>query len=120
MRIIINRLKIAAGIMRSGSFGTMVMFTLFFVIIGAILVSGQTSGTPGTAVNQTQNYRIGPGDLIDVVVSQSQQLTRTGVRVDNQGMIQLAMLMTWAPRSRIWPPPKSTSQRKAAWVCFTL
>jgi len=42
--------------------------------------------------NSTQNYRIGPGDVIDVTVTQSTALTRTGIRVNNEGLIQLPML----------------------------
>ena len=39
-----------------------------------------------------ENYRIGPGDILDVVVSKNDTLSRTGLRVSNQGTIQLAML----------------------------
>ncbi len=44
--------------------------------------------------NQPPNdiYRIGPGDLIDVVVARNETLSRNGVRVDSQGNIQLPML----------------------------
>ncbi len=41
---------------------------------------------------QDTNYRIGPGDVIDVNVSNNAQLSRTGIRVNNQGMIQLPMI----------------------------
>ena len=61
---------------------------LLFSVAGAAAISGQTP----TPANQDPNYRIGPGDIIDVTVSQSSQLTRTGIRVNNQGMIQLPML----------------------------
>ena len=27
----------------------------------------------------------------------------------------MAQLITWAPRSRIWPPPDSISQRNVPW-----
>lgn len=72
MRNILVRLKIAAG-------------------LGLLFVTAIYGQTP-TPAAQDPNYRIGPGDIIDVNVSQSPQLTRTGVRVNNQGMIQLAML----------------------------
>jgi len=39
-----------------------------------------------------QDYKIGPGDILDVVVSKNETLSRTGLRVGNNGMIQLAML----------------------------
>ena len=83
MRLIIKRSKIAANFTFAG-----------IVLMFAIGISGQDSSeTPtGTVTNQNPNYRIGPGDVIDVTVSQSVQLTRTGIRVNNQGMIQLPML----------------------------
>ena len=39
-----------------------------------------------------ENYKIGPGDVIDVIVSKNDVLSRTGLRVTNQGTIQLAMM----------------------------
>jgi polysaccharide export outer membrane protein len=39
-----------------------------------------------------QNYRIGVGDVIDVVVSQNERLSRNGIRVNNTGGIQLPMM----------------------------
>lgn len=76
------------------SFATFIFFTVLFLVAGVYLVSGQAvNSTPSApSPNRNQNYRIGPGDVIDVNVSQSPQLTRTGVRVNNQGMIQLSML----------------------------
>jgi polysaccharide export outer membrane protein len=38
-----------------------------------------------------ENYRIGPGDVLDVIVSKNETLSRSGLRVSNQGTIQLAM-----------------------------
>ena len=40
----------------------------------------------------SENYRIGPGDIIDITVSKNDALSRSGVRVTNTGTIQLAML----------------------------
>jgi polysaccharide biosynthesis/export protein len=37
-------------------------------------------------------YRLGPGDVIDVVVARNETLSRAGVRIDNEGKIQLPML----------------------------
>lgn len=39
-----------------------------------------------------ENYKIGPGDVIDVIVSKNEILSRTGVRVSNLGTVQLAMM----------------------------
>lgn len=36
-----------------------------------------------------ESYRIGPGDLLDIVVSKQADYSRDGVRVDNNGMIQI-------------------------------
>lgn len=62
---------------------------IFFVIgLSFAIMNGQDSASPLT----TENYRIGPGDVIDVIVSKNVDLSRTGVRVDNGGGIQLAMM----------------------------
>jgi len=63
-----------------------------FLALLLFLITASTTVTAQESANQNPNYRIGPGDIIDVNVSQSPQLTRTGVRVNNQGMIQLPML----------------------------
>ena len=56
--------------------------------------SGQapTAGGPVTPPNDTGNYQIGPGDVLDVVVSKNETLSRAGLRVNNLGTIQLAMM----------------------------
>ncbi|MGH9945863.1 MAG: polysaccharide biosynthesis/export family protein [Pyrinomonadaceae bacterium] len=51
-------------------------------------LGGQSEAT----ANRNQYYQIGPGDVIDVVVSQNAMLSRTGIRVNNQGLVQLPML----------------------------
>lgn len=62
-------------------------------LISAAIVSGQASaGEMPTQSISNENYKIGPGDILDVVVSKNDALTRTGLRVSNQGTIQLAML----------------------------
>lgn len=45
----------------------------------------------GQDVN-SEAYRLGPGDVIDVVVVRNETLSRSGVRVDNDGFIQMPML----------------------------
>lgn len=42
----------------------------------------------------SEDYKLGPGDILDVNVSKNEQLSRTGIRVSNQGTIQLPMLDT--------------------------
>jgi polysaccharide export outer membrane protein len=57
-------------------------------------VAGQTSPPEpvrGSAV-ANQDYKIGPGDILDVIVSKNDTLSRAGLRVGNNGMIQLAMM----------------------------
>jgi polysaccharide export outer membrane protein len=71
------------------------VISVTLVVIAMVTIAtaqGATSGQPETPSNQSQNYRIGPGDVIDVTVSQSATLTRSGIRVNNEGMIQLAMV----------------------------
>ena len=82
MRLIIKRSKIITSV------------AIIFVFAVTLAVSAQEVSESQVPVlpSQNPNYRIGPSDVIDVIVSQSAQLTRTGVRVNNQGMIQLPML----------------------------
>ncbi len=54
------------------------------------IVSGQAPTSPSV----TENYKIGPGDLIDVAVGKNADLSRAGIRVGNGGEIQLAMMDT--------------------------
>lgn len=75
--------------MRNRKFAsTKVLAVLLTVLSIGIIADGQTAGT---AVAQ-ENYKIGPGDVIDVIVSKNEILSRTGVRVSNLGTVQLAMM----------------------------
>lgn len=49
-------------------------------------------GQPPTQSVATENYKIGPGDVIDVVIGKNETLSRTGLRVSNLGTIQLSMI----------------------------
>ena len=59
-------------------------------------VSGQQVPSIDSALatqeTETRNYKVGPGDVVDVSVSNNEKLSRTGVRVRNDGTIQLEML----------------------------
>ena len=75
--------------MRNRKFAsTKVIAVLLSVLSIGIIAVGQTAGT---AVVQ-ENYKIGPGDVIDVIVSKNDILSRSGVRVSNLGTVQLAMM----------------------------
>ena len=68
------------------------MLTAFFVFSGTTI--GQISPSDqvrGSAV-ANQDYKIGPGDILDVIVSKNDTLSRGGLRVGNNGTIQLAMM----------------------------
>lgn len=74
-----------------------VKLRIISVIIFAVLITisnfeinGQNETPAAEAINE--NYRIGSGDVIDVVVSKHDMLSRLGIRVSNQGMIKLPML----------------------------
>lgn len=61
--------------------------------VGAISLFGQTAtpNQPASAI-VNDNYRIGPGDVIDIVVAKNADLSRTGVRISDRGTLQLSML----------------------------
>lgn len=71
-----------------------IFLLVFLVSIDSAYAQIVTLGEPQTAQERVQdvNYRIGPGDLIDVSVIQSAALTKSGIRVSNTGTIQLAMI----------------------------
>ena len=48
---------------------------------------GQTKPTVSV-----ENYKVGPGDVLDINVSENQILSRNGVKVSNRGTIQLPMV----------------------------
>src|SRR2546426_171188 len=59
---------------------------------------GQQSADPATraaavsALSDDTRYRIGPGDVLEVRVLKSPELSRDAVRVDQRGMIRMPML----------------------------
>ncbi len=55
-------------------------------------VIAQTARDRETKNILAENYRIGVGDVIDIAVSKNLELSRSGVRVNNQGAIQLPMI----------------------------
>lgn len=61
------------------------------LLTATLSIAGQSQGPP-KQLPVNQDYKIGPGDLIDVVVSKNDVLSRTGIRVSNLGTIQLAMM----------------------------
>ena len=63
---------------------------IFFLSLGTAYICGQQGADLNNLKNE--NYRIGPGDVIDIIVSKNETLSRAGVRVNNEGTIQLAML----------------------------
>lgn len=87
--------------------------TIFVGIIFVVLMTisnfeiyGQAENPPTETKNE--NYRIGPGDVIDVVVSKQPVLSRTGIRVSNEGMIQLPMLDSDIPAACLTEKELST------------
>ena len=59
--------------------------------VGEAVRSATESRVPeNTATATDESYRIGPGDVLDIVVSKHQDYSRLGVRVDNNGMIQIS------------------------------
>ncbi len=84
--------------MKTKLFCIRVFSSLFFSagLMGVFLAfeaSAQTvDGSKVPDLIASENYKIGPGDVIDVIVSKNDTLTRTGARVSDRGTIQLPML----------------------------
>lgn len=72
-------------------------FPIILTLISMCLIAGPIAHGQTPAVEPpsrsivNENYKIGPGDVLDVVVSKN-ELSLTGLRVSNQGTIQLKML----------------------------
>jgi polysaccharide export outer membrane protein len=77
--------------MRSGL--PVVFAALMLFSLQPLIVVGQTSTVekPTHAITN-ENYRIGPGDILEVTVSKNDTLSRNGLRVTNKGTIQMPML----------------------------
>ncbi len=78
-------------------------FRVALIALAASLIAG-TTVTSQTTVEEkptqsivNENYRVGPGDILDVVVSKNDTLSRNGLRVSNKGTIQLPMLDSDVP-----------------------
>jgi polysaccharide biosynthesis/export protein len=69
-----------------------VVFLTAFGLVQTPIVFGQTGVAEVSQPISNENYRIGPGDIVDVVVNKNAELSRTGLRVGYDGTIQLAML----------------------------
>lgn len=67
----------------------------FYVLLATSLLLSALAVAQNTEPQESiGNYKIGPGDVIDVTVSKNEVLTRTGLRVSNLGTVQLAMMDT--------------------------
>lgn len=73
---------------------TIVLVIILVSIVMLPVISAQPPSTPAGSgsMGSSVNYRIGPGDVIDVLVTKNETLSRTGIRVNTQGTIQLPML----------------------------
>jgi len=65
---------------------------MFLSLPGSGSAQNPTSTNEVKAGVAVSNYRIGPGDVIDVLVTKNETLSRNGVRVSSQGTIHLPML----------------------------
>ncbi len=71
-------------------FNNVINWTSFFLAACCLIIF-----PAGNAAQSAPDiYRIGAGDVLDVLVSNNDALSRRGIRVNNRGMIQLAMLDT--------------------------
>jgi polysaccharide export outer membrane protein len=61
-------------------------------LCGAMLAGAQTPQATTSAAEQSDRYRIGPGDVLDVRVYNRPQLSRDTVRVEGNGMIRMPLI----------------------------
>lgn len=80
------------------SFEFLILFALAAFLLPSTLVFAQTTvGEKPPQLIVNENYRVGPGDILDVVVSKNDSLSRNGLRVSNKGTVQLPMLDSDVP-----------------------
>lgn len=60
------------------------LLLLFTFVVGDFPVRGQSF--------DSESFRLGPGDIIDVIVVRNDTLSRSGIRIDNDGFIRMPML----------------------------
>lgn len=71
--------------------------TIYWLALLIVMTCGVAGGQEVTTLQAettrpvVDNYRIGPGDIIDIIVSQNETLSRSGVRVNQKGTIQIPM-----------------------------
>lgn len=70
------------------------LLVLFFLTVTAVPQSQNSPKPQPSAGIASENYVIGPGDVLDVTVVKNDTLSRAGLRVSNLGTIQLPMLDT--------------------------
>jgi polysaccharide export outer membrane protein len=74
---------------------------LVLLMVSAVNAQEPEAAPPAPATTAqpaaNPNYKIGPGDVLDVTVSKNAELSRAGLRVGNNGTIQLPMLDTDVP-----------------------
>lgn len=75
----------------------LILAVFSFCLVGPIAMSQTRPAETPPQSSSNENYKIGPGDVIDVMVSKNETLSRTGLRVSNLGTIQLAMMDTDLP-----------------------
>jgi polysaccharide biosynthesis/export protein len=81
------------SILPQASVSGLLMLVLLSLGVLAVSANGQPpNGDKAAAPVVNENYRIGPGDVVDVIVTRNESLSRPGVRVSYQGTIQLPML----------------------------
>lgn len=67
----------------------------FYILAAATLLLYSLAGAQTIESRDSiGNYKIGPGDVLDVTVSKNDVLSKTGLRVSNLGTVQLAMMDT--------------------------
>lgn len=91
-------MKKETPVMRLFTAGLRLLFALIAFLGSSASVFSQANGEETrsrSVVNE--NYRLGPGDILDVVVSKNDTLSRNGLRVSNTGTIQLPMLDSDVP-----------------------
>lgn len=81
-------MKLETRIKRAALFAALLCCAALYPVESA----AQQVDTGSIGRSGPENYRIGAGDVLDVIVGNNDTLSRRGIRVSNQGMIQLAML----------------------------
>lgn len=93
---ILQKISVKNPFTRISECGRVFLAGLTFIFMAGALTQGQSPVRLSQSAD-TGNYRIGPGDVLKIVILKQDLLTQDNVRVSNEGTIRMPMLSETIP-----------------------